>query len=141
MPQHFTHYWKNETWEFNRERDQDDEGYLIHTAGEIFRSRGVKPGDLVYVVTVLGGQLFLCGRMEVEQLLNQKETNRFYGENVWEASDHLLSSQANATRRHFDLRVPLSITKKLRLETKDGPKPPYFKKGTDVLDEQTFRGV
>ena len=115
-------------------------GYLIHTAGELFRSRGVKPGDFVYVVTVLSGKLFLCGRMEVELILTQKEADEHFGRGVWQGTEHLLTSPEKATRRHFDLRVSLRTTEELQFETKQGPKPPYFK-SHDVLDEQTFRGV
>src|SRR2546428_3651803 len=65
---YFTHYWANDTWEENSRQEGKP---LIHTASNLFRSRGVAIGDFVYVVTVLAGRLFLLGRIEVGAMLGQ----------------------------------------------------------------------
>ena len=55
----FTHYWRNDTWEFNRSITHEGE-LLDHIAGNIFVQRGVEIGDTIYVVTVSKGKLYLC---------------------------------------------------------------------------------
>lgn len=61
---YFTHYWQNDTWEYNR--DVNSAGTLLtHISGNSFKNRGVQVGDAVYVVTVKQGKLFLCGKMIV----------------------------------------------------------------------------
>jgi hypothetical protein len=58
LPRYFTLYWKNETWE----RDKDytlsgARGLLEHVADNKFLKRGVESGDFVYPVTVMEGVL------------------------------------------------------------------------------------
>jgi hypothetical protein len=61
----FTHYWTNTT----ADRARDESGELLdYAAGNVFRTRGVKPGDRVYVVTVRDARLFLIARMKVAKV-------------------------------------------------------------------------
>ena len=55
MPRYFTHYWKNETWEWEWElwETNPDDHPLNHVADNKFAERGVGPEDDVYPVTVV----------------------------------------------------------------------------------------
>ena len=61
---YFTHYWQNDTWDFNRKFSKKGD-LLKHIAGNLFTKRGVQVGDLIYVVTVKQGKLFVCGKLKV----------------------------------------------------------------------------
>ena len=54
MPRFFTHYWANHTWHDYRQTAAEGE-LLDYAASNLFRRRGVKTGDSVYVVTVMQG--------------------------------------------------------------------------------------
>lgn len=140
MARCFTHYWKNETWD-----DHEDSGWfrrhhLEHAAGNLFESRGVGVGDLVYIVTVKQGRLFLGGRMRVEKITAQTECDEYFGESLWPASTHLIASKAASTPMRFDCVVPGELVRRLRFVSHEGPKPPCFD-ASGQLDRQTLRGV
>jgi tRNA(Arg) A34 adenosine deaminase TadA len=71
MCRSFTHYWKNSTWVQHQESADGDT--LEHTAGNMFIKRGVRVGDRIYVVTVLSGKLYLCGKMAVAKICDSYE--------------------------------------------------------------------
>jgi hypothetical protein len=66
MSRYFTHYWQNSTWRDLQARGDGES--LKHIAGNLFKKRGVDVGDVVYVVTVLRGTLFLCGKLGVGKI-------------------------------------------------------------------------
>lgn len=140
MPSFFTHYWLNRTWERNRKRASDGD-LLDHTAGNLFRERGVRAGDIVYVVSVINGKLHVCGKLVVEEIYEKDEAATILGyepEDLWDADEHIIS--AEATPMNFNLKAPLKITKQLRFISGKGTKPLKFK-APNYLDEQTLRGV
>jgi len=58
--------------------EQDGRGkrrarYNGHTADSVFVKRGVRPEDVVYVVTNIQGTVHLIGRLVVDQVLDQWE--------------------------------------------------------------------
>ncbi len=68
-PRYFTHYWDNDTWEANR----GVRGSLNAIYGNQFFRRGVALGDIIYVVTVQDGKLFLGGRLQVGSRTKHEE--------------------------------------------------------------------
>jgi hypothetical protein len=96
VPKYFTHYWKNQTWEREWELwETSPENYpLNHAADNKFAERGVALGDYVYPVTVMGGELYLLGRMRVDKVCGFEEAARELGtEDLWEADDHVVSAE------------------------------------------------
>jgi hypothetical protein len=140
MSRFFTHYWLNRTWEWHRE--DGSEGYLLdHIAGNLFGQRGVCVGDTVYVVTVIEGGLYVCGKLIVGKVCNVDEaaaTLRRSPEELWEAEEHIVA--ASATPMRFNLKVPSRLTRQLTFISGGIPKRPTFK-SKDYLDGQTLRGV
>jgi hypothetical protein len=107
----------------------------------LFTKRGVGIGDVIYVVTVLSGDLYLCGKMVAANICDVHKAAKYLGcapEDLWEASEHVVASRATPMR--FDLAVPLTITTQLRFAGRK-----YSKQLTFVapgrLDQQTLRGV
>lgn len=135
MTRYFTQYWTNETWNYNR----NGEGELLnHIAGNLFKERGVKPGDIVYVVTVIKGKLYLLGKMKVAKVYNLEEAGAELSYEVWEASDHLIAAAATPT--DYNREVPLEVTKNIKfISGSDKNKKLKFK--SELLDTQTLRGV
>lgn len=46
---------------------------LDHTARELFNRAGVRPGDVIFIVTVKKGRLFLGGKTVVVRICGQRE--------------------------------------------------------------------
>ncbi len=81
MPRYFTHYWRNETCEREKELwETNPEGYpLNHAADNRYAERGVAAGDYIYPVTVVEGELYvpvhLQDRFRVVSYSNGYETS------------------------------------------------------------------
>jgi len=135
----FTHYWEGSTCDNEMALGHENEP-LEHTAGAIFKKRGVVPGDKVYVVNVLQGVLFLIGRFEVGKIVSMPEARKILGEDIWDAPEHLIAKPGTATPAHFERDVPLETTQKLLFHGANGFQPLKFV-GEDMLDRQTLRGV
>ncbi|TCK16978.1 hypothetical protein DFR30_0198 [Thiogranum longum] len=138
---YFTQYWTNDQWKL--ETDHANRGYtaLDHTAGNQFRKAGVGIGDVIFVVTVKKGQLFLGGKIVVTKLCSQSEAENLFKTDfgLYQANEHLIGSK-NPDRFRPTLKVPVKIVEALYFESSDGPKPLKFK-SQGVLDQQTLRGV
>ena len=86
---YWTHYWTNKTVLEREGREKPDK--IGHTADNAFKRRGVLPGDVVYIVTVLKGSIHIIGRLIVDQVLDQRGAEAYFGEPVWLAEDHLIA--------------------------------------------------
>ena len=140
MSRSFTHHWKNSTWFHNQNISADDD-LLRHIAGNMFTKRGVDVGDAIYVVTVLSGNLYLCGKMIAGKICDAYEAAKYLGsqpEDLWEASEHIVASEA--TPMQFDLDVPLVVTTSLRFVGRRSFRSLKFS-APGQLDKQTLRGV
>jgi len=134
MPRYFTHYWARRTFE----RECAASGGLAHTAGNLFSSRGVRPGDVVFVVSAFSQQVYLAGAMDVGFLGSQEEAAVALGTtplDLWDADEHLLAARCTPCGATV---VPRSVVEQLRFEP-DG-KPLKFRPSGEV-DQQTLRGV
>ncbi len=138
MPRYFTHYWSNQTW--NQQKKYSDENNLLnHTAGNLFNERGIATGDEIYIVTVIKGRLYLCGKLIVSKICDRDEAAaNLHLEDLWEAREHIIASAATAT--DFQLEVPVEVTQKLRFKSGKELKPLLFSPA-DYLNRQTLRGV
>ncbi len=136
----FTHYWEGNTCDAMFADELDGE-MLNHTAGKLFTQRGVGPGDKVYVVNNLRGNLVLIGRLEVDKIVSQAEAERLLGDNnLWDAPEHVIAKPGTATPMRFQRIVPIELTKQLMFQGAKGFEPPKFEQD-DRLDRQTLRGV
>jgi hypothetical protein len=136
---YWTHYWTNKTVEEN-----GGLGTMGHTADNIFVKRGVRPEDVVYVVTNIQGTVHLIGRLVVDQVLDQWGAEQFFGEPVWQATDHLIARKPLSKCRN-DVSVPHDKLSEIEFITADGTTDLKFdqRNGADprAVDRQTLRGV
>lgn len=138
MSRYFTHFWSNDTIKNHK----DWEGLpLDHTAGDDFLTRGVKTGDIIYIVTILRGQLYVLARMVVAQICGPEEAAAILQEDPQElsyASDHVIAQ--SCTPMNSNLRIPADITKTLLFLENGQTTGPTFKY-PNYLDNQSFAGV
>lgn len=140
---YFTHYWKGSTFESTKNDVPlgRNTGFLDHTAGEQFKSRGVQRGDTVYAITFKSGELFVVGRLIVDQILGQREAQRLLTYELWEASEHLIGDSTKLTTMRFDAVVPDAKVAAIRFLDRDGARSAPARNRRGGIDPQTFRGV
>ena len=125
----FTQHWKNDAWEH-------DLGHsLTHAASSLFRDRGIREGDRVFIITIKKEKLFVGGRLVVQKLTTQEGAEKALGHELWEARDHILAREPLDVLRN--VVVPDEITSRLRFVPNNALT--YVSPG--VLDPQTLRGV
>ncbi|MEP7213353.1 MAG: HNH endonuclease [Acidobacteriota bacterium] len=134
---HFTTYWKNSTWEYNRKALGNT--LLDHTASENFLGR-IEPGDAVYIVTNLKGKLYVACKIIVEEICDKKRASELMGTtDLWESTDHIIAR--SSTRTEWNRKIPDTVTRKLEFYSPDQSiknKLRYSSPG--ILDGQTLRG-
>jgi hypothetical protein len=150
MRRYYTHYWTNDTWRREARRadpkaknkKKREWGLLNHTAGNVFKRRGVKSGDVVYVITIMDGELIVGGKIIVDKILNQSQAGLYLGqpaEKLWEAADHLVMPIRQAEYFNPKNKVPFSVSSRLGILNSSGTRfPKCIEK---KLDSQTMRGV
>jgi predicted HNH restriction endonuclease len=138
MTRFWTCHWQNRFWrpDINAEHKA-----VCHSAGNSFKKRGVSRGDVVYVVSLMEGQLFLGGKMSVDRILTYREAVDFFGHaNFYNAEEHVIGVDGSGTPLNLHRRLSPALSKQLRFESKTGPKEPFFVSDTE-LDNQATRGV
>lgn len=79
-------------WRYGTAASQP-EGLIDHAASEQFGE--VEPGDVLWIVTFNKGTLYLVGRLEVGQVVDQETAAKHFGweEDIWEATYHVIAAQ------------------------------------------------
>jgi hypothetical protein len=131
----WAHYWK-------RERVEDGEGTFVgHSASSVFRQRGVKAGDRMYVVSVLGGQLRVIGRLDVEDVVTQQRADDLFGRHVWEGTDHVVARPGSGTQRRLDAFLPASRIGEFEVVGANGEVMPVKLNRLDQVDVLSLQGL
>jgi hypothetical protein len=144
----WTHYWTEATLISQRPKSGSK---LEHTAGNQFLTcgcdgngdpRGVKPGDFVYCVSSIGGEVILIARLLIDEIGQQEDANiRFGPDDIWQADCHLFTKEANGSKRDFERFVPPAILRRLEFITKKRKSRIKFQGISDRIDQQTLRRV
>lgn len=141
LPNYFTHYWTQETFERERARAESAPASMKHTAGNGFRKAGLRRRDFLYIVSVLDGELYLIGRMQVRGIYSRSKAAALLGtktNNLWDAKEHVVEIPETGTRDRYDLKVPISIVQKLQFLSASGPRGLAFRDERH-LNQQTLR--
>lgn len=128
----WTHYWKRRTAEAPRS------GPLDHTASNRFRSRGVKKGDTIYVISFWDGTLRILGRLDVDLIVDQAQAERIRGEDLWPAYDHVLAKPGSATMFGSSVVPDLDLAK-VEFMKADGTTVGVTYKREGKVEPQSFR--
>jgi hypothetical protein len=105
----YLQYWKPKQVEW----DLQSEGTFEHSAGAQLGK--VRVGDIVWVVTVFDGELYIVGRMDVGECVNQKAAEKRFP-NPFESSHHLIATPG--TEEDLRLVSIADIAGELRFESK-----------------------
>lgn len=130
-------------WQFRYWRpDTNRENRPIRSSGSnSFRRRGVSIGDIVYIVSLSKGQLYLGGRMTVKRIVSRTEAIRLWrNDDLYDANEWIIDPDQTGTPLHLHRRLAPAVTRQLRFESKAGPRPPCFISDSE-LDNQATRGV
>jgi hypothetical protein len=130
-------------WQFRLWRDDINTEFepVCSSGSNSFTKRGVSVGDSVYIVSLAGGQLYLGGRMVVKRIVTREEAVRLWDDdNLYDAAEWIVDPDQQGTPLHLHRRLAPAVTKRLRFESKAGPKEPFFVSETE-LDNQATRGV
>jgi hypothetical protein len=124
-------------WQYAEARKEAEGEPLDHTGGSRFSSRGIKPGDFVYVVAVRRGQLYLVGKMEVGKIVSKDEARRILGAEPYDAPEHLIARNSTPVRL---TEVPVAVAKELRFISSSRTEGLAFRE-EEVLDPQAVRVI
>lgn len=131
-------HWQNRYWK----HEINPEGKRLRSSGSnMFTKRGVAPGDVVYVVSILDGMLLLGGSMIVTEIVSRAElVRRRKDDRFYDAAEWAIAEPAG-TRLDLHRALDPSLTTRLRfISPESQPKPPCFR-SKGKLDGQTTRGV
>jgi hypothetical protein len=131
MARFFTHGWQY------AEALKEEDKALCHAAGSRFSSRGIEPGDFVYVVAVHEGELHVLGKMQVGKIVTKDEARRILGTEPYDAPEHVIATACTqATLR----RVHTTLAKELRFISGLQKKSLAFRE-EGVLEPQAVRNI
>lgn len=125
------------SWQYAEARKESEAGLLGHAAGSRFSSRGIEAGDLVYIVAVHRGQLYLLGKMQVGKIVSKDEARRILGTEPYDAPEHLIASACTSAEL---TEVPVAVAKELRFIGGSRKEGLAFRE-EDILDPQTMRVI
>ena len=132
-------HWKNQYWS----GATNPEGEPVRSSGSSrFSKRGVSPGDVVYIVSILDGILLLGGRMMVGELVSRAElVGRTKHDRYYDAPEWIVAQADSGTRLDLHRALDPALTRRLRFNSrKSKPKTPFFV-SEGKLDGQTTRGI
>ncbi len=139
MPRYFTHYWNNAIVEYAMD-SEEEESPLEVTAGDGLTHSGVAVGDVVYIINVLKGDLFLIGRMRVGEILRGRSSAwRRLKHRAWAAEEHLVAARGSGTPQYFSRAVTAAALRNLSFLDPNGPVQPTFSAGERV-EKRSVRG-
>lgn len=105
-------------------------------------SRDVGPGDTVYVVNFFRGELYVVGRLVVDQIVNRAQAEHILGTtDLWEAREHVIGRKGDSTFMRFDAVIPAAQLPQIEFVASDGSIHPPARNRHGAVDPQAFRGV
>jgi hypothetical protein len=105
--------WNHDQWLFEEAAGAEGEP-LIHAASDAPQFRRLQVGDRLYVVGQSEEKMLLLGRMDIAQLLSEREVEAHYRELVYEARYHVIADVRTAKR--FDRVVPEQVARSITSE-------------------------
>jgi hypothetical protein len=125
------------SWQYSEARKEPEGIPLGHAAGSRFASRGIEPGDIVYIVAVHKGKLHLLGKMAVGSIVSKDGARRILGTEPFDAPEHLIASSCTPA---VLIEVPSEVARNVRFVSKSGNSVLVFRED-DTLDPQTIPGI
>jgi hypothetical protein len=136
MTRYFTFHWQQRSWR----PDVNKEGRWLGSSGSnVFLQRGVSRGDIVYIVSLIDGYLYLGSRLTVSKIVTRPQAVRIIGSRkLYNAKDWIIGEDGATTPLNLKRRLAAEVTRKLKHKNGKGF---YFKRGAQRLDGQATRGL
>jgi hypothetical protein len=135
----WTCHWQNRGWQNDVNQEYDP----VHSSGSnMFRARGVSVGDVIYIISLMDGQLMLGGRMTVERIASRSEAVEITGnENLWDAAEWVIGTKETGTPLNLHRQLVPALSRKIRfLSSNSEPTEVLFASETDIHIQGT-RGI
>jgi predicted HNH restriction endonuclease len=111
MARHVMLYWKLKTVEYRFYGEPLD--HIAHD--QLARA---EPGDVIWIVTVRGGDLLLAGRLQVGAVLDESEADDIFDEyGLWQARWHVTAAHSTAEPMQLINLTERDITLSLRFQS------------------------
>jgi 5-methylcytosine-specific restriction endonuclease McrA len=143
MMEHMQRFWIS-PWRHRLWRPDVNDAFvpLRTSASNRYRQRGVSAGDVVYVVSIANGQLYLGGRIAVAKIVSRAQAIRlFASQNLYDADEWIIAPQGGGTQLHLYRRLEPALSKRLRFVSGDGEPKGLAFVSASALDNQSIRGV
>jgi hypothetical protein len=115
--------------------------FLEHTAGSGYTKAGIEVGDQLYIVNFLDGMLSVLGRMTVGEFLDRAGATARFGDDVYDAREHIVAVQDSATPKVFDALVYDELIDDLEFLNKGGEILRAKRNASGQVEPQTFTNV
>src|ERR1035437_9501299 len=80
-----------------------------------YRQRGVSVGDVVYVLSIHNGQLYIGGRIPVAKIVSRAQAIRLVGRrDLYDADEWVIAPQGEGTPLQLYRRLEPDLAKRLR---------------------------
>lgn len=117
-PRYWTSYWREDSWIANVEYKP-----VSSSGSNSYRKRGVSAGDVIYIVSLLSGQLLLGGRMTVGGIISRDEAVRIRkNSSLYKVDEWVVGRRGSGTLLHQHRQLAPEVTKQLRFVS--GPSRP-----------------
>jgi hypothetical protein len=135
----FTYLWTNRCRLNMLNGDCEGKSATI-AAGNVFSKRGVRPGDLVYFVTVHQAKVHLIGRVRVQRIWQRAEWDAQHNTpNLWEGQEVIEGEDGTPMR--FEFTMPPGVLERLRFtDGKERTKALAVVNG-ELAEPQSLRSV
>jgi hypothetical protein len=136
-PQYWTAHWQNTSWNPKANR----EGYPIQASGSSsLQTRGVEPGDVLFIISLSEGHLLLGGRMVVKHVVSREAACQMLSrDNLFETEQWAINMDGGSPL-HLHRRLSPELSKKLIFHRADGERGLTFN-DNEKLDNQATRGL
>jgi hypothetical protein len=139
MTRYWTCHWQNRYW-----RDDVNPKYkpVCSSGSNSFRKRGVSVGDVVYIVSLADGQLYLGGRMTVKRIVSRAEAVQIWDDdNLYDADEWIIDEEESGTPLNLHRCLAPEVSRQLCfVSSRSEPKGLFFVSESH-LDVQATRGV
>jgi hypothetical protein len=139
MVRYWTNHWLHRSWRGDVNAEYEP---ICHAASNNFRRRGVSPGDIVYIVSLADGQLFLGGRMTVQRIVSREQAARIQQtDNLYEGEEHIIGEEGEGTPLNLHRILAPAISRQLQfVSSNSNPKSLFFHSDTHLYGQAT-RGI
>jgi hypothetical protein len=115
-----------------KKSESEDSNLISYAASNKFTSNGVTEGSIVFIVTVIEGELFLGGFIKVFKILNKSSAAKYLAvdeHKLWEADEYIVAEKGKEELFLNDNKIPSSISHKLEFIKGTGFVNPVIRAG------------